>query len=434
MRTWQMEPLSVATLAGLTPKEIDIRFYDDRMEPIRFDEPTDAVAISVETYTAKRAYQIASAYRERGIPVIMGGFHASLCPNEVEQFAEAVVVGEAEAVWEEVLDDFRHGTLKKRYGTTAVRPSLTGIRPDRSIFRSKRYLPIGLVEFGRGCSYRCEFCAIQAVSGQSQSMRPVDDVVAEVIEVTQKNSLVFFVDDNFTLNVERTKEVLRKIAPLGIRWVSQASIQTSYDDELLALMAASGCQCVLVGFENLNPDALNAMNKGFNAVRGGPEQAMANFRKHGIPVYGTFLFGYEHDHAGSFAEVQSFAQDNGLFIGAFNHVTPFPGTPLYERLWGEGRLLYDKWWLSSEYVYGKIPFRPSGFEPEELEELCFEARRKFYSWRSIMNRSVARANRKDFYSARSFWLINVMHRGDIDQRKHHPLGDERWRLPLLKAV
>jgi len=166
IRTWQMESLPAATLAGLTPREVEVRFYDDRMETIPFDEPTDLVAMSVETYTAKRSYQIASEYRRRAVPVVMGGFHPSLCPGEVAHHAEAVVIGEAENLWPQVLDDARHGRLEKFYRATA-RPALVGLRPDRSIFRGKRYLPIGLVEAGRGCHFKCDFCAVQTVFAQS---------------------------------------------------------------------------------------------------------------------------------------------------------------------------------------------------------------------------------------------------------------------------
>ncbi len=153
--TWQMEPLPAAVIAGLTPKTVEVKFYDDRMEAIPYDEPTDLVALSVETYTARRCYQIASEYRRRGVPVIMGGFHATLCPEEVADYAEAVVIGEAEGLWPEVIDDFRHGKLAKIY-RHPKRPSLTGLKPDRTIFRGKRYLSIGLVEAGRGCHFKCD--------------------------------------------------------------------------------------------------------------------------------------------------------------------------------------------------------------------------------------------------------------------------------------
>src|SRR5580658_242079 len=163
IRTWQMEPLAPATLAGLTPRDSDIqiRFYDDRTESIPYDEPTDLVAMSVETYTAKRSYQIASEFRRRGVPVVMGGFHPTLVPDESSDYAESIVVGEAERLWPSVLEDFRNGRLRRVY-RQAKRPPLTGLRPDRSIFARKRYLPVGLVEAGRGCHFRCEFCAVQA--------------------------------------------------------------------------------------------------------------------------------------------------------------------------------------------------------------------------------------------------------------------------------
>ena len=162
IRTWQMEPLGAATLASLTPSEHQVKFFDDRVETIDYNEPTDLVAISIETYTAIRAYQIASEYRKRNVPVVMGGFHASLCPEEVSQYAESVVVGEAEASWQQVLLDAEKGTLKTYYDTKE-RPSLDHVMPDRSIFQGKNYVPVSLVEASRGCEFQCEFCAIQTV-------------------------------------------------------------------------------------------------------------------------------------------------------------------------------------------------------------------------------------------------------------------------------
>src|SRR5687768_15377831 len=179
IRTWQMEPLPAATLAGLTPKDVTVRFYDDRMETIPYDETTDLVALSVETYTAKRAYQIASEYRRRGIPVVMGGFHATLCPEEVSQYADAVVVGEAEALWSQVLQDAERKTLQTYY-RSATRPSLAKMRPDRSIYAGKNYLPIGLVEAGRGCHFVCDFCAVQTIFNHTQTRRPADDIFGEL--------------------------------------------------------------------------------------------------------------------------------------------------------------------------------------------------------------------------------------------------------------
>jgi radical SAM superfamily enzyme YgiQ (UPF0313 family) len=432
IRTWQMEPLPPALIAGLTPPDVEVRFYDDRMEAVPFDEPTDLVAMSVETYTARRAYQIASEYRRRGVPVVLGGFHASLCPDEVASHAESVVVGEAEALWPEVIDDYRHGTPKKVYRQQG-RTSLAGARPDRRIFRGKRYLPVGLVEAGRGCHFKCDFCAVQTVFGATQTRRPSDEILAEVAALRGEKRLLFFVDDNITSNMAQAKEFFRALIPLQVRWVSQASINAAHDEEFLDLLRRSGCMGVLIGFESLNPENLRAMNKTFNTMRGGYLKALENLRKHQIRLYGTFIFGYDHDTPEDFRETVAFAREQGFYIAAFNHLTPFPGTELYRRLEAEGKLLYDSWWLDETYSYNKVPFRPAGMTAEEVERGCVEARREFYSWPSIVRRSVDPVNRSNGFMFRNFFLINYYHRADVDGRNHFPLGQEDWRGPLLTA-
>ena len=434
IRTWQMEPLPAATLAGLTPPGCDVRFYDDRMEGIPYDEPTDLVAISVETYTAKRAYQIASEFRARGVPVVMGGFHASLCPDEVADYADAVVVGEAEQTWPVVVDDFRHGTPRKFY-RPAGRPSLRGLKPDRSIFRGKRYLPIGLVEAGRGCHFKCEFCAVTKVFDATQTRRPTAEILEEIARVRREfgRKLFFFVDDNITSNLDEAKAFFRALIPLNVRWVSQSSINAAHDEEFLDLLARSGCMGVLIGFESVDESNLAAMNKRFNTMRGGFEQALANLRRHGIRVYGTFIFGYDGDTPETFARTVAFAKSHGLYIAAFNHLTPFPATPLYERLEREGRLRFERWWLDDGYRYNTIPFRPAQIDPDEMQQLCVDARRQFYTWPSIVRRSVMGANRANGFMFRNFFLINALHRADVSARDNYPLGDAAWNKPFIKA-
>jgi len=432
IRAWQMEPLAAALLAGLTPRPgVSVRFHDDRMEEIPYDEPTDLVAISVETYTARRAYQIATEYRRRGVPVVMGGFHATLVPDEVAAFADAIVVGEAEAVWEELIDDARAGTLRPVYRSTA-RPRLAGLRPDRSIFAGKRYLPVGLVEAGRGCHFRCEFCAVQSFFGSTQTRRPVGDVLDEVREVVASGRrLVFFVDDNITSNLDEAKELYRALAKLHVRWVSQASINVAHDEELLGLLRDSGCQGVLIGFESLNPANLRLMQKSFNTMKGGYEAALANLRRFGIRLYTTFILGYDGDTVETFREVSAFAERHRFYIVAFNHLTPFPGTPLYERLEAEGRLLFDRWWLDPAYRYGMVPFAPRGMTAVEVRDACLEARRRFYRFSSIARRSLDPVNAGNLFMWGSFFTINTLIRKEVTQRNEFPLGDEGFTGPLL---
>jgi radical SAM superfamily enzyme YgiQ (UPF0313 family) len=432
IRSWQMESLPAAVVAGLTPKDVEIRFYDDRMEKIPYNEPTDAVAISLETYTAKRAYQIASEFRKRNVPVIFGGFHATLMPEEAERFAEAIVVGEAENIWGEVIDDLRHGTLKKRY-QSQMRPTLDRIQADRSIFKGKRYLPIGLVETGRGCRFPCEFCAIQTFFERSHRSRPIDDIVAELNSLKNRTKLFFFVDDNFAGNIQIAKPLLATLASMNIRWITQMSINAAFDEEFLALLANSGCKGVLIGFETLDAENLRSMKKGFNTMQGGYVKALENLRRYNIRVYATFVFGYENDTAESFDKTLEFAIAQRFYIAAFNHLTPFPGTPLYSRLQREGRLRFDAWWLDDAYHYNDVPFFPKQLKPEEISRLCVESRRKFYSWSSILKRGFERSNRSDAFMFRNFFPINTMHRADVSNRNGYPLGDENWTGSFLEA-
>jgi len=432
MRTWQMEPLPIAVLAALTPKDVSIAFYDDRMETIDFDRPTDLVAIPVETYTAKRAYQIASEFRRRGVPVVMGGFHATLMTDEVKDYAEAVVVGEAEELWPHLIEDARTGHLKPIYQSNS-QPDLGQVRYDRSVFRGRRYLRLGLVETGRGCRFPCDFCAVQTFFQRTARHRPIDAIVSEIASLKDEKKLFFFVDDNFAADLSFARELAEALAPLGIRWVTQMSINAAHDEAFLAALARAGCSGVLIGFESLDEGVLRAMKKRFNTMRGGFTAALANLRRHGIRVYGTFVFGYDGERADAFDEAAAFAIDHRFYLAAFNHLTPFPGTPLYERLAKERRLLYDAWWLDDRYHYNMIPFEPRGMTPVDLQRHCLVARQRFYRWGGIWRRRLDPMNRGDSFMRRNYFLINAMIRGEVAQRDGLPLGDESWQGQLLPA-
>ena len=432
MRTWQMEPLVIAALAALTPSDVEIAFHDDRIEAIPFDRPTDLVAIPVETYTAKRAYQIASDFRRRGVPVVMGGFHATLMTDEVKDYAEAVVVGEAEEVWPQVVEDARRGRLEPIYASDH-QPDLAHVRYDRSIFRGRRYLRLGLIETGRGCRFPCDFCAIQTFFHRTARHRPIDAIVREIATLKSEKSLFFFVDDNFAADLEFARELAEALTPLGIRWVTQMSINAAHDEAFLEALARSGCRGVLIGFESLDKNVLRAIRKIFNTMRGGFTVALANLKRHGIRVYGTFVFGYDGEQPDAFDQAASFAIDHHMYLAAFNHLTPFPGTPLFGRLKDEGRLLYERWWLDERYTYNGIPFQPRTMTPDDIHTGCLRARRRFYTRRSMLQRGFDRVNRADAYMFGAFFFINAMHRAEVAKRDHFPLGDLNWSGPLLRA-
>jgi radical SAM superfamily enzyme YgiQ (UPF0313 family) len=330
-----------------------------------------------------------------------------------------------------VIDDYRHGRPQPTY-QALERPRLT-VTPDRSIFRGKRYLPMRLVEFARGCRFKCDFCAIQSFFHSTHNHRPIDDVVREIHQVRRLGQMFFFIDDNVTSSLAQAKELMRALIPLKIRWVSQSAINVAYDGEALELMRRSGCQGMLVGFESLDPTNLHQMNKDFNLMKGGPREALANFRRHGIRIYGTFIFGYDHDTPETFRSTVEFACDQKLAIAAFNHITPFPGTPLYERMKSEGRLLFDAWWLDDSYRYNMIPYRPKNMSPEELAQRCVQARRSFYCWSSILDRAVQGVNLRSPWMMLNFLIINAMHQRDVEGRNGLPLGDQNWHGELRKA-
>jgi radical SAM superfamily enzyme YgiQ (UPF0313 family) len=360
----------------------------------------------------------------------MGGFHATLCTEEVTRYADAVVIGEAEAVWAEVIDDARHGTLRSTYRGDG-RPPLAGARCDRSIFRGKRYVPVTLVEAGRGCHFHCDFCAIQSYFDATQVRRPIDDILAEIVEARTRKNFFFFVDDNITSNMRQAKDFFRALIPLGIRWVSQASINAAHDEEFLDLIVRSGCQGLLVGFESLDDATLRQMDKGFNTMRGGYDVALANLQRHHIRLYGTFVFGYDHDTPQTVSDTLAFALHHRLYMVAFNHLTPFPGTPLYRRLAANDQLLYDCWWTDPRYHYNTVPFRPARMDPKELQRECLRARKQFYSFANIAARFGNPVNRSNAFMARNYPLINLMLRHEVRQRDHLPLGDAGWRGELL---
>ena len=420
VRSWIMEPLGLAILSSLTPPEIEKKFFDDRLEEIPYDESTDLVAINAETYTAKRAYQIAAKYKQRNVPVVMGGYHPTLMPEEAAEHVDAIVIGEAEQIWEILLNDFKNKQLKKFY-KSSTKTSLNNIFPDRSLFKDKKYFPVTLIETGRGCKFNCEFCSINAFYKRTYSTRPIDNIIDEIKRTRAKR--IFFVDDNIVNDRNFAFELFKRLIPLKINWISQASMHIHNDDQLLALMKKSGCRGVLIGFESLNKENLEVMGKHVNNVQNGYEKVVAQFHKHKMAIYGTFIFGY-NDTPDSFKKAYDFALKNKLFYAAFNHLVPFPGTSLYEKLKREGKLLFNKWWLDSGCYFGNIYFKPKNLTPEKLEQLCYKYRYKFFSLASIIKRSFNfRVYWQDIIFLFIYFANNLFANRETDSRHFLPFGD-----------
>ncbi len=354
----RMEPLQLGVIAGLTSPDVEVVLYDDRVEAIPYDEPIDLAAITVETFTARRAYEISAEYRRRGVPVIMGGMHATLLPEEVKTHTDSIYIGDAEFLWSQVIADARRGKLQPVY-KAGVGPPQPGVLTRRDIFKGKGYLPITLLQFSRGCRFNCEFCAVSAFFEKTQYCRPVSEVVQEIEGQARRH--LFFVDDNILADHAAAKSLFRALIPLKVNWVSQASIDMTQDRELMDLMVKSGCLGNVIGFESLDPNNLRAMRKApnlmghFEAYK--PQLEM--LRDYGLQTWAAFTLGHDYDTRDSIERMLEFALKSKFTFAAFNVLMPYPNTRLYHRLKAEGRLLYDgAWWLHPDYRFNYAAFRP----------------------------------------------------------------------------
>jgi radical SAM superfamily enzyme YgiQ (UPF0313 family) len=424
-----MEPMIFALLASMTPPDVDVSFHDERLEAVPLDLDTDLVAMTVETYTARRAYQIAAHYRRRGIPVVMGGYHPTLLADEAARYCDAIVIGDAEGVWPRIVADARAGRLGRVYRQDGDIP-IDDLRPARGIFHGKRYAPVSLVQYGRGCRLACDFCSIHAFYKRRMVQRPVRDVIAE-LETLPRRRPVFFVDDNLFSDVATLTKLLEAVTPLGIRWTCQTTIDVTRDDRLLDLMAKSGCMLALVGFESLSEANLKQIGKKWNLRRGDYANGIRKLHDRGIMIYGTFVFGYDDDRPDAFQRSVEFAIDSGFCIANFNPLTPTPGTALMDRLAHERRLLHERWWLDPDFRYGQATFVPRGMTPDELTEGCWRARQSFYRYSSMARRVLrepalyTRPTRLGVLAA-----SNLISRREIRRKQGSRLGTEEPLQPV----
>lgn len=421
LKSWLMEPLTIAVLKKLTPPQYETRFFDDRVETIDYSADCDVVALTVETYTARRAYEIADRFRARGKRIVMGGYHVTLMPEDAAPHADVVITGNAEGIWASVLSEIEAGTCQSRYhGEMSLDYGL----PDRSIYadKMKKYLPISLVEIGRGCRHRCEFCSISAYYHGCYGHRDIPVILEEIKSCRHK--LFFFVDDSIFSDREFAKELFREVAKLRITWTTQVTLDIARDEELLRLMRASGCCLVLIGFESVDPENLRQMNKSWSDRLGERDALVERIHKNGVNIYASFVFGFDRDTDESFRQVLDFANRHNFFVAAFNHLLAFPNTGTYNRFEAEERLLHKRWWLEPGYCYGNVSFSPKGLSPERLREQCGLYKKKFFTFPSIFHRGFKlRERSKSPFIHLAYWLINILFHFEVDRRMGIPVGE-----------
>ncbi|MBO5238681.1 MAG: B12-binding domain-containing radical SAM protein [Lachnospiraceae bacterium] len=420
----RMEPLQLGILAALTPEDVEVVMYDDRMEEIPYDEPTDLVAITVETFTARRAYEISEEFRKRGVKTVMGGMHAMLISEEVAEHCDCVMVGDAEPVWKEMIEDCRAGRLKNRYDAVQPECPQMNVITRRDIFEGKGYLPITLLQFSRGCNHSCSFCASSVYFKARHYCRPVEDVIAEI--KSQKRKLLFFVDDNIVCNREKAKELFRALIPLKIHWVSQGSMDMLQDPELMELMVKSGCLGLVIGFESISPDCISEMHKYTNKKGSGNmyESEIEQLRQWGLQTWAAFTVGHDGDTLESIRATCDFAIRNKFTFAAFNILMPYPNTPLYRKMEQEGRLLYGgKWWLHEDYRFNYCSIVPKNMTPDELTEISFDCRRRFNSPMSIVKRALEpRTNLRTPYRFGTYLIYNPLFRKEVFKKQGMKFG------------
>lgn len=419
----RMEPLQLGVLAGMTPADVDVALVDDRCETIDYDAAVDVVAITVETFTARRGYEIADEFRSRGVRVVLGGFHPTLLPEEALLHADAIVTGDAESVWPSVLTDARGGALRPVYQGVPGIPQPDHVLPRYDLYQSKGYLPVNLIQFGRGCGHGCEFCAISRFFNRTHRCRPVADIVGEI--ESRKRRLLFFVDDNIVADPSAAKALFRALIPLKIQWVSQGGIDMVYDRELMDLMVASGCLGHVIGFESVAPETLAAMGKQPNLkTTDAYAHEIGILKSYGLQTWAAFTLGHDTDTPESLYQLLDFALHHKFAFAAFNVLTPYPGTPLYQRLKEEGRLLYyGHWWTHPEYRFNHAAFRPALMSPDELTDIAFDIRSKWNSLGSMARRFMdLRTNMRGLSKMSIFWMYNRLFRKETFKKQGMRFG------------
>ncbi len=388
-RVWK--PLSLMVLAGLTPPEWDITIVDENLGVPDYQTmpPPDLVGITAFTSQANRAYVVARHFRDRGVPVVIGGIHATMCLDEVMAHVDAVVTGEAESVWSQVLDDVRNDNLQRRYdGGFAKVEEIAMARHD---LLATGYA-CGAIQTTRGRPLNCSFCSVTAFNGAHYRQRPIAHVVREFQLIREK--LVLVVDDNLIgtrpEHIARAKDLFRAMiqAKLNKEWIAQTTINIADDEELLTLAAKAGCRGVFIGFETLVPEEALALGHKFNLLKGRDfRAAVQRIQRHNILVAGSFIIGLDNDTLGIGTRIASVASHYGIDLLNVLFLTPLPGTRLWEQMKAEDRLALTS--FPHDWQYYTLTFPIARYKHLSMDEIIVEmlsCSRNFYSVPRICRR------------------------------------------------
>ena len=378
----RFQPLGLGIIAALTPHDWKVEIVDENFEPFRFQE-ADLVGLTAFTANITRAYEISDLYRKKGIPTVLGGIHASMCPEEALRYADAIVIGEAESVWANVISDLEAGKMQGVYkGDWLDLQEMP--RPRRDLF-NPHYM-FGSVQTSRGCPMNCEFCSVTVFNGHKYRKRPVELVLDELQTIPQK--MVFFVDDNIIgfgkEDEERAIALFKGMVKRGIKkdWFCQASINFANNEEVLEYAAKSGCRMVFLGLEAEKTDALEEVNKRLNLKIGvdAYEETFRRINQHGIAVLGAFIYGMDGDTPEKLRQRTDYILRSGIDVMQVTYLTPLPGTRTFNKLKDEDRLLYTDFpsdWV--HYDMTEVTYKPLSMSPEKLSRIMQENTRRLYS-------------------------------------------------------
>ena len=388
-RVWK--PLSLMILAGLTPPEWEISIIDENLGLPDYEAMPrpDFVGITSFTSQANRAYEVAGYFRRLGVPVVLGGIHATMCQDEALEHADSIVTGEAESVWARVLDDTRHGRLQSRY--EGGRAELQNIPIARHDLLAHQYA-LGAIQTTRGCPLNCSFCSVTAFNGAYYRQRPIQDVIREFRMIREKHVLV--VDDNLIgtrpAHIARAKDLFRAMIEADLRkeWIAQATINFADDEELMGLAAKAGCNGVFIGFESLDPEKLLGLGKKFDLLKNRDFRAsIRRIQRHNIVVVGSFIIGLDVDEPGIGKRIAEVADRYGIDSLNALYLTPLPGTRLWDQMKSEDRIPLDT--FPEDWKYYTLTFPVARYKHLSLDGVIREmasCNDSFYSMPRILRR------------------------------------------------